>query len=233
MNPILEMRRRHAAALGIKAEDRLGVVASFARTKTIDRGERGFEIETIATTDDVDSDDEVVMPRGLDWSYLLKNRKLFADHMYTLPHVVGTVRSIAPYPDPTTMRGWKIVGALLKLDSDQVKTIKALASDPDAGVGMSIGFLALESGQPTRDEEAMYPGAVRMIRKALVLEASYTAMPANVNCQGGMRLDDSKMPAFERLARKGRIPSSVVRSVVDFRNRAKGGIVSRETVVLL
>lgn len=227
----LGILERHAKAAGLKSTARIGVFGSHCATKA-DDGKRGFEIETVATTDDVDSQEEVVLPTGLDMTYLATNRKVFADHMYGIPHTVAKLQWIKAFPDAKTPRGFVARATLINDDTNPyVRAIKAMAADPEMGIGMSIGFEATEWGPPSGDEKARYPGAKSIVRRARLLELSYTALPANVACQGGeVRVDGRRQAVFERLCRKGLIPASVAGPLLE---RARAGMMKRRTTVFV
>lgn len=183
----------------------VGVVATFG-TKQWEEGDRTLAV--IATTDDIDLDTEVVVPGGADPSYFRKNAKIFLDHNYDFDSCVGVLRTVTPYPTLSNLKGWKVrfhVSAKGKYGDD------ILTLHREAGVGVSIGFQALEYGKPSAEEKALYGkgGAVpaSVIRRWKWLELSVTAMPCNVSCQsmGGGSVDESKMAAVDRLLTKGLI----------------------------
>jgi phage head maturation protease len=126
----------------------------------------------------VDLEREVVLPSGLNVTdYLLQNRNLFVDHNYDVCSSVAVCRDMV-----MDSRGWKCYGSFHDdLTNPYVRACIALAK---AGtLAMSIGFEALDYGAPTPEERAAYPGVECVVRKARVLEVSYTAMPMNVTCR--------------------------------------------------
>jgi hypothetical protein len=144
-----------------------------------------YDIEGIATTNDIDSSREVVVPEGADVTYFIQNKSIFVDHNYTVHHCVGKlrvnslqlVRGIDGQP-----YGWRVRIAMSKTANQElVRDCMGLARD---GIGMSIGFRALDWGAPSADETKRWPNAVTVIRKWQWLELSLTPFPCNVSCRG-------------------------------------------------
>lgn len=151
------------------------------------------DILGIATTNDLDSSREVVLPEGADVTYFVQNRSVFVDHRYDMASCVGKLRVPSlrlaknvhgvPY-------GWEVRIAMSKsANQELVRDCMALAQD---GIGMSIGFRALDWGAPTADEAKRFPGAQTIIRKWQWLELSLTPFPCNVACRG-FAMDDPSM----------------------------------------
>jgi hypothetical protein len=137
-----------------------------------------MEVVCYANTAAVDLEAEVVVPSGLDvTSYLDKNRNLFVDHQYDVCSAVATLRLMTLTP-----QGWIARGVFHDdMANPYVRACVALAK---AGtLAMSIGFEALEWGPPSQAEKVAYPGAESIVRKARILEISYTAFPMNVTCR--------------------------------------------------
>jgi hypothetical protein len=160
----------------------IGIVAgawSYDRKAGVKQAATGpIEVVAFANTAAVDLESEVVVPTGLDVaSYLTKNRNLFADHNYDVCSAVAVMRSMSLVP-----AGWICRGVFHDdMANPYVRACVALARS--GTLGMSIGFEALDWGAPTADERAAYPGAESIVRKARVLEVSYTAFPMNVTCR--------------------------------------------------
>lgn len=136
------------------------------------------DIIGIATTDDVDEQDEVVLPEGADLSYIMATRMLYADHMYGLGQVIGSIRHLKPL---SSGRGWQFRARMFDglqnpLASDTLEIIKQSGK-----LGVSIGFDALDWGTPTDEEAKRYPLAKSIVRKWRWIELSVTARPCNVN----------------------------------------------------
>ena len=177
--------------IGIKAG--LWPVGKKAEIKPKDT--RPLEVTCYANTSAVDLEREVVVPFGLDVrSYLTINKNLFVDHRYDVLSAVAVCRSMTLDPG-----GWVCRGAFHDdIDNPYVKACVALAK---AGtLAMSVGFEALDWGPPTDAEAKAYPGVEGVVRKARVLEVSYTAMPMNVTC----RQVASNIPAADETAEKSR-----------------------------
>lgn len=167
------------------------------------------EIMVICNTDDLDSDDEVVVPGGLDFGPMKKNNgRIFLDHRYTAEYCVGKVRSIQPVglnrsrPTAWAMKAFILSGGL----GDDM-----LSAAREVGIGASIGFVPTDMGPPDDSDPPHYRKAVRIIRKAEVYEISLTMLPANVSCQAAEvshSYDEEHAPMQARmgeLVTKGRI----------------------------
>ena len=141
-------------------------------------------VEVIATTSDVDLDDQVVDPAGADWSYFnaAGQKKVFQDHWYDSEHNVGIARSISPYMEGGRQTGWKMrihvyTGLKCPYADDIWEKIK------QGGYGCSIGFIPKEVGDLTPAEKVRWPNADSIVRKWKALELSFTPLPCNVKCQ--------------------------------------------------
>lgn len=153
-----------------------------------------YDIEGIATTNDIDSSREVVVPEGADLTYFIQNKSIFVDHMYDTASCVGKIRVNALQMirdnsgQPT---GWRVRIAMGKnYNQKLVKDCMGLAQD---GIGMSIGFRAIDWGSPTSDEAKRWPGVQTVIRKWQWLELSLTPFPCNVACRGWAMDDPEPM----------------------------------------
>jgi hypothetical protein len=146
------------------------------------------DIIGVATTDDVDEQDEVVLPGGADLSYIMATKILYADHMYGLGQAIGTIRYIKAL---SNARGWQFRAYMFKglenpLAGDTFKIIQQ-----GGRLGVSIGFDALDWGTPTDEEAKRYPLAKSIVRKWRWIELSVTAMPCNVNAYAMAATDAS------------------------------------------
>jgi hypothetical protein len=190
----------------------VGVVASFGRDVLAHKDAGNYDVEAIATTDDVDLSDEVVLPGGCDASYLLKNRKLFVDHGYSIADAVGVLRYWNPWKPGEAVKGWKLRAALLRNHPYPAPQAIMNMIDAGGGIGMSIGFEMLEGSEPTEQESLAYGAASYIIRKWRCLEVSFTAMPCNVSCQTmtGMRDESAAEKARLKLTQEDRRVLSIV-----------------------
>jgi hypothetical protein len=175
----------------------------------------GTEIEGIATTDSIDCDDEVVLPSGVDWSVMRSSYKaMYADHMYGVENIVATLRNVNEAVAPDGSVGWKVRARMMPdAYSPRVTQVKELAAR--GAVGLSIGFVAIDRGKPTREESELYPGARSIVRKARVFEVSFTAMPCNLSCSGVAVVDEGKASVMRELVRKGQAPVWAARMFID------------------
>jgi hypothetical protein len=185
---IAAIKSRH----GLPEDAPVGIFATFDTKAALDTANGNNDVIAIATTDDVDLDDEVVLPQGCDWSYLVANKKLFVDHEYDIKHCVGSLRSMAPFPSTNAVKGWKFRARLYDgMPYPAAEAVRKIIEQD--GIGISIGFLAIDYGPPTAEERVKYPGASSIVRESKLLEASFTCLPCNVSCQTlQMRMDESK-----------------------------------------
>lgn len=141
-------------------------------------------LEFVATTNDVDLDDEVVDPSGGDWSYFdnANQKKMFVDHNYESEYCIGLVRAKSKYMEGDSQVGWKmrafIYPGLRSIHADDFWT-RSLHGP----MGISIGFIGLEVTSLTPTERKVWPGAETIVRRWKAIEVSGTAIPCNVKCQ--------------------------------------------------
>jgi len=197
---------------GLKArynlDDEAVVGVKGINCKEVDLFENGGnrDIEQVFNTDDVDLDDEVVLPAGLDISrYEANGRKIFADHMYGLGDVIGKDRNIWAEPKGGGTRRWKGRGVMLNtpLGDAALQIVRELGS-----IGTSIGFVVTDTPLTGADAEPYAKGGkrpVRVLHRTLMLERSITAMPCNVSCQGAMSVDEKRVDDLDGLVVKHRI----------------------------
>lgn len=172
-------------------------------------------INVIATTNDIDSDGDVIVPEGADTSYFFAKgqRKIFVDHNLGTENCVGVLHSASLKPN-----GWLCRIRMFSLPGnplpDDILTIAR-----EAGIGVSIGFIPTDMGPPNPEETTKYgkSGAAvnSVIRKWKWIELSITAAPANVNCQSMMseNLNEGKRSVISELVSKGKISSSSVKAL--------------------
>lgn len=200
------IRKRHKDRAGIADETPIGVLGISARDAKIE-DER--DLVVIANTDDVDSEDEVVVPGGADISYFRKNGQIFVDHCYATTSVVGKLRALSPRPNPENVRAWRVRMHMLRLSSQIPDDILTIAAE--GGIGVSIGFVPIDFGPPTKEEADRYgTRAKSVVRSWKWLELSVTAFPCNVACQtigsaGAEGIDVEKSRRLSALATKHRI----------------------------
>lgn len=201
---IERMRAKH----WLGDEAKLGIVASFGTKSVVDTDRNNRDLLVVATTDDIDLDDEVVIPGGADLSYIRQNRKVFADHRYEVESIVGQLRSLSPWPTKKAQRGWL---ARVRLATNPIGEAVKLIVEETGSIGASIGFEATDFGPPTDDEKKLYSRGGRepksVVRSYKMLELSLTAIPCNVACQTmGFALgDESKSERIVSMVKSGRI----------------------------
>lgn len=207
MIAVLDRMRTHLAAKGAIGPDAvLGIRSSIGKSVSVETDAGKRDIVITATTDDVDLDEEVVVPSGADTTYFFANGQVFADHQYEIHNQVGGLRKAMAYPSAHDHRAWKIrIRVTERPIGDDVLTIAR-----EFGIGASIGFSPVEYGPPTDEELKAYTKGVKprsVVRRWRWLETSLTAMPCNVSCQGGVVTEPSgqRSAMLDELVTKGRI----------------------------
>lgn len=159
----------------------VGVVGTFGKDMSTDRENR--QVWVIANTDDVDLQNEVVVPSGADTAYFRKNGNVFADHQTNMDCWVGKLRDMSPSPSAREFKSWKVGIWCRKTElGDDILTMAN-----EGGVGVSIGFIPEDWGKPTDIETKTYGGSCEsIVRRWKWLELSFTPFPCNVSCQTQM-----------------------------------------------
>lgn len=210
---IARMRKRFAEDISSESAP-LGIRTTFINGVTCkEAGPKKLEFTALATTDAVDCQSEVVVRDGCDWeSYFAKNgMTLFADHCYGVSWRIGYARALpVKVNTPRGGKGWLLTGIVDRF-STMPNVQAVVAGLEDGRIGLSIGFEALEWGDPTPEEQRQYIGVERMIRRCRILEVSATFMPCNVECQTqSVSVDEGKAAEFAALVVKGALPKIVV-----------------------
>lgn len=183
--------------------DAIGTVGRAFKAATAKPDNGGWDIEGVATTDDVDCENEVVLPGGLDWGPLNAYKTLYGDHIYGVRTAVATLRWVARSSSPN---GFRIRARMLPDEfSEDIPRYRILAER--GALGYSIGFFATDRGTLTPDEAKRYPRAKSIVRKAAVFECSLTSCPCNLACAGAsVYADDSKASVLADLVAKSLLP---------------------------
>lgn len=185
---VSRLRTKH----GLGEKSTVGVWSAWdtkAETLTDDSNN---DITAVVTTDDVDLEEEVLIPSGGDMtSYLGLNKSVFVDHYYALDSCVGKIRRLTPFPDVANPKGWKMQVSILRTSNSPMPGL-VMDIAKQMGIGVSIGFEAQDWGKPTADEAKRYPAAKSVVRKWKAIEVSFTCLPCNVMCRGEAMYDDSK-----------------------------------------
>lgn len=204
---IVERIKEEAERRGHQCKGPVGVVSTFGKEMRVDQPNR--DVVALATTDDIDLEEEVVLPGGADISYFKKNKKVFVDHTYDTMSAIGVLRNLKRWSGPGGRDGW-IARVHVPDSPDNPLASHVLALAAAEGIGMSIGFEAMDFGRPTADEQKKYPGAKSIVREWRWLELSFTAMPCNVACQSQSVIADSEKAARAReILTKSKAPQSV------------------------
>jgi len=131
----------------IDEEQPIGIVSSFCKATEVDTANGNRDIVSIVNTLDVDGDDEIVVPAGADWEYLLKNRQVFVDHRYQAEFNVGHVRKLDPWPNLHDHRAWRARTGIYNKPGNKLGD-DLLVVARECGIGASVGFLATDYGPP-------------------------------------------------------------------------------------
>ncbi len=165
----------------------IGVIGGIS-TKTFVDVEKRL-IRATAMTSFVDLDNEVVVPSGIDWSYLDINKKILVDHKNDMDHLVGHIMNRKATTrivnGQLEIADWQILVHVLPLTKNKYCDDILIIAE-QAGVGMSIGFQILEKGRPTTDEILKYNKGIpfnTIVRRCKLLEVSFVALPCNVEAQ--------------------------------------------------
>ncbi len=154
----------------------------------------------IATTAAVDLEDEVVVPKGLDWSYALQWRYMYPSHKDYGYGPIAVLNNVSLKDD-----GWFFNATWIKANP-AAKDFYSIAKETGI-LGVSIGFKVLESGRPTSDEVKQYGPHKSIVRRGAVIELSPTFMPANpdavVSMKSGRCVDCELQKDVERLVGLG------------------------------
>lgn len=182
---------------------KVGIVASTGWKSSV-VGDR--EVVFIATTEDVDEHDEVVVASGSQpGSYFERVRSVMVDHEHGTGYMVGKARMpLGKVKDPATgrHRGWKVTVAMLDtpLGNDLLKIAR------EHGIGCSIGFEALNYRPAEKADKDLYGQKVRgVIDKWSWIELSITAMPANASCRSLEGSTAKSLCDLDRMCVKGLI----------------------------
>lgn len=133
------------------------------------------------TTDDVDTQNEVLLPKGLMSSYFQKSGTVFWNHNYDIP--LGKPIKLKPSPDGHSwMSTFKFADrpeGATGAEWDQLDWVKSLVAQ---GIvrGVSVGFVPKERRYPTeQDKERFGKNVQSVVSKYLLLEYSLTSVPVN------------------------------------------------------
>lgn len=213
----LKMVEQLRAKYAVDPSVKVGLVGTYCKMQTVD-DERN--ITSIINTGDIDSQYEVVVPAGMDRSYLDRNKKAFLDHSYNFEKAVGSIRWIRGMPDDGNPTAWKAQTFIYDKPGDPTGD-QLLYVARNGGIGASVGFQALDYSQPTDEERARYKRAGKeapdaIVRKWLAMEFSYTAFPCNVSCQGYAAEPsdvDARMQSLDEMIVKNHITRAFAASI--------------------
>lgn len=194
-----ELSKNHKLGLDTSTAGLVGM--SFRDGLAVKALNGGYEIEGLATTEDVDCDDEVILADGLDWKVFETYRTIYADHELGLRNAVATLRSVTRVRG--VKNGWLMRARLMSTHLFQ-DAARVLELAQNGALGFSVGVVPLDRGPATNEEKRIYPKANSIIRKASVFEVSATAMPCNLAC-GGVRVmaDEGKVAKLSEMVTKG------------------------------
>lgn len=197
------IRRRHKSAYKGIEDAKIGILAFKSIDMEVDTDSGNRDIYGVATTDDVDESEEVMLPEGADTTYIDAIKKLFVDHQYGCETDIGMIRWVKKLANG---RGWKYRARIYEgltnpLADDTLKKITQ-----SGHYGVSIGFDALDYGPPTALEQKKYPMARSIVRKWRWIELSVTPTPCNsysYAVAAGMLTGAKRLELIESLVTKG------------------------------
>ena len=180
INIIERLRKSHPS---LATQDAMGVHGIMPNHVAVDPNPANRDILVVATTDDLDLDEEIVLPGGADRTYIDVNRKVFLNHVTDEKEcLVGEIRSLKAITTGGRQVGWQ---ARVRIYEGPLYPAAELVWDlaTKHGMGASIGFIARDHGRPNMEEAAMYPGAKSIVRLWKWIELSFVFTPCNVRCQ--------------------------------------------------
>jgi len=210
-----ERRRRMVANIrskyGIDDTVPIGIVGTLCKSQAVYDQNGNRDIESTITTSDIDSQYEVVLASGADWTYAKQNGKAFLDHAYSFDKAVGSIRWIKGVPNNERPTAWRARTFIFDKPGDPTGD-QLLYVARESGIGASIGFRAINCSAPTREEADAYAKASKMVPDSIIrrweaIEYSFTAFPCNVACQGSAvgGEDEKRLAAMDEMIVKGRI----------------------------
>ena len=198
---------------GLKADEKIGLHGiESVRVESFDEAQG--DIVVVATTDDVDLEQEVVVPAGASpESYFFRNKKLFIDHDPDVKNCIGSMRSCRPFPSMADHRQWRVRCHIYRNMGNELADFVWKMATTD-GIGVSIGFRPLDAGRVTAAEAKQYPGAETIVRAWEWLELSFTAFPCNVACQSiGVMESETRAAKLTDMAVKGAMSPAVAKAL--------------------
>jgi hypothetical protein len=214
---IIARLKGSAFSKGVPGDGPIGIKGVLPEFKAVSEPQSGRDdYLAIANTDDIDLDDEVVIPSGLSTTYIARNKQLFADHSYGTMDVVGSIRYFKKYPSPQEHTAWQV---RISLNESPLGLATRAIIENTGHTGLSIGFRAIDYGPPSEDETKRYTRDSKrprsIVRSGEWFELSTTPLPCNVSCQTGVA-----------------IPSGEKR-VTDLVDLVRKGIIDRECAAML
>jgi len=170
------IRRRHRATYKGVEEAKIGILGFKSVDLEVYGSNGDRDIEGVCTTDDVDESEEVVLPEGMDLSYINTVKQMYADHQYGSESNIGVIRYVKLSANKRALKFRARIYDGLKnpLADDTLEKIRQAGH-----YGISIGFDSHESGSPNEMEKKRFPLAKVIHRKSKLIEFSTTPMPCN------------------------------------------------------
>lgn len=200
---------------GLGPTSAVGVSSRRAKAENINRSTRLMWVT--ATTSDVDTDREVIVPEGCDpASYWLKTKGVFIDHAHDMGSAVATMqnRPLPTFGAGGLQNGWKVQLALLK-SSPHAPTVMELAES--GNLFSSIEVVGLDFGKTTNAEKVRYKQdehvPMTIVRTWQWMGLTLTLIPANAKCRQLGYVEDAAVSEqalkalgeVDRLICKGRV----------------------------
>ena len=159
-----------------KAHDKKPSEVEFVRKGIIVKSEADDEERSsteLISTADVDRDNEILLPRGVDLTYYKQNPQVLWAHQYNVPPI-GRAVWVKKKPEGLLA---KTIYATTELATEIWELVKGGFLP-----ARSVGFIPIESHEPDEKELRKYPdrtGARRVIDKWELLEYSVVPVPSN------------------------------------------------------
>lgn len=186
MKSKIKLTDRYIKQIGLDLTDNVNqyIIRKGYQTE-VDTEEDGYVIGTI-TTDDVDSDGDVILPNGIDFSRYLKNPIVLKNHSLESP--IG-------FTDNIEVSNNHVVSKIKFGKTEEAQNVYQLMKDKVLRT-FSIGFITVEAKKrgeigfqtilsdlqnkyPERFNKTTIPKIDRIITKSLLIETSVVSVPAN------------------------------------------------------
>ena len=198
MNEYMEVANRLRRKFYLKDSDPIGFLG-LTTDITEPRRHKEYDtdrvIEFVATTQDLDLDQEIVMAAGADWSYwqTMATRSLYLDHMPVHDYHVGSIRTFNPFLKGGATVGWRMAASIFSGMKNH-RSEEVWIKSKQQPLAFSIGFVPRKMRAPTMEEMKAYPTLENVIEKWTAVEVSITGTPANHKATSMIVTDTKSAP---------------------------------------